>query len=113
MRTDNRSTGDRSNRSAGGSGGKFGPKKFGAKQERGDRPGGGSRFFRKKTCRLCAEKGAPIDFKDRDRLTRYLTEKGKIIPRRTTGNCAKCQRLLVRAIKRARHAAILAFQLES
>ena len=109
MRTESHSTGERPRK---GPGGKFGPKKFGPKRDRGDRPGG-SRFFRKKTCRLCAEKNAPLDYKDRDRIGRYLTEKGKIVPRRTTGNCAKCQRLLVRAIKRARHAAVLAFQMDS
>lgn len=74
--------------------------------------GPGGRVFRKKVCRLCSERIDGIDYKDRDRLVRYLTEKGKIIPRRTTGNCAKCQRVLVRAIKRARHAGVLAFQVE-
>jgi len=108
MRTESRPPmGDRPQRSAGG---KFGGK---PKRDRGDRPGGssGGRFFRKKTCRLCSETANPLDYKDKDRLSRYLTEKGKIIPRRTTGNCASCQRQLVRAIKRARHSAILAFQI--
>ena len=76
-------------------------------------PGGGMRkrpFMRKKICRFCTDKISNIDFKDRDILRKFLTEKGKIIPRRTTGNCAKCQRKLVRAIKRARHAGLLAFQ---
>jgi len=80
------------------------------KEKRSER--GGARFFRKKICRFCADKVTSVDFKDRDRLVRFLTEKGKIIPRRTTGNCAKCQRMLVNAIKRARHASILAFQME-
>ncbi len=71
---------------------------------------GGPRFFQKKTCRLCAERSNPVDYKDMDRLKKYVTEKGKIMPRRITGNCAKCQRALVRAIKRARHAALLPFQ---
>ncbi len=94
-----------------GAGGKFGGR---PKRDRDGRPGGGGgRFFRKKTCRLCAETATPLDYKDRDRLSRYLTEKGKIIPRRTTGNCAGCQRRLVKAIKRARHSAILAFQLSA
>ena len=97
--------GSRSGGSRGGPGGGM----------RSDRPmrerSGGSRFLRKKTCRLCAE--VSVDYKDRDRLLRYLTEKGKIIPRRTTGNCSKCQGRLVNAIKRARHAGILAFSIES
>lgn len=111
MRTESRPMGDRPQRAAGG---KFGAK---PKRDRGERPGGsspaGGRFFRKKTCRLCSETANPVDYKDKDRLSRYLTEKGKIIPRRTTGNCARCQRVLVKAIKRARHSAILAFEIAS
>lgn len=106
MRTESsRPMGDRPPRSAGG--------KFGAKPKRDRDSRSGGRFFRKKTCRLCAEAANPVDYKDKERLSRYLTEKGKIIPRRTTGNCARCQRRLVKAIKRARHAAVLAFQLAS
>jgi len=67
-------------------------------------------FLRPKICRFCADHVIPIDYKERDALKRFLTEKGKIIPRRTTGNCAKHQRILVRSIKRARHAALLAFE---
>ncbi len=84
-------------------------------QRRDSKKFGGSsspRFLRKKVCRFCGDRVEAIDFKDRDRLARFLTEKGKIIPRRTTGNCAKHQRMLVRSIKRARHAAILAFQMD-
>lgn len=76
-------------------------------------PGGGNpRFFQKKTCRFCSEKGALVDFKDTDRLKRFLTEKGKIMPRRITGNCAKHQRVLSRSIKRGRHSALIAFQID-
>lgn len=87
------------------------------KREPGSRgPGGfghgGPRFFQKKTCRFCSEKASVLDFKDLDRLRKFLTEKGKIMPRRITGNCAKCQRMLARAIKRARHSALLAFQID-
>ncbi len=53
-----------------------------------------------------------IDYKDSERLAKFLTEKGKILGRRITGNCATHQRALARAIKRARHSALLAFQLE-
>ncbi|MDD5216709.1 MAG: 30S ribosomal protein S18 [Candidatus Omnitrophica bacterium] len=67
-------------------------------------------MLRRKVCRFCQDHAVLIDFKDRDRIIRFLTEKGKIIPRRTTGTCARHQRMLTRAIKRARHAAIIAFQ---
>jgi len=77
---------------------------------RGERPPG--RFFQKKICRFCSDPGGLIDYKDTEKLSRFLTEKGKILPRRITGNCAKHQRMTGRALKRARHAALLAFQLE-
>lgn len=73
---------------------------------------GGGRFFQKKTCRFCAEKSLLIDYKDVERLRRFMTEKGKIMPRRITGNCSGCQRELARALKRARHAGLVAFQID-
>ena len=84
------------------------------KKREGRGPGGpGSpRFFQKKTCRFCSERSTQLDYKEVERLRRFLTEKGKIMPRRITGNCAKHQRVLGRAIKRARHAAFLAFQID-
>jgi len=63
----------------------------------------------KKTCAFCTEKGE-IDYKDVAKLRRYMTEKGKIIPRRTTGLCAKHQRELQNAIKRARVMALLPYK---
>ncbi|HXV27583.1 MAG TPA: 30S ribosomal protein S18 [bacterium] len=94
----------------------FKPGKRRSPSQRPDRKFGGGgpsgRFMRKKVCRFCADRTEIIDFKDRDRVARFLTEKGKIIPRRTTGNCAGHQRMLARAIKRARHAAIVAFQID-
>ena len=78
-----------------------------------DYPGGPrGRFFRKKACRFCSEKVTTLDYKEVERLGKFLTEKGKIIGRRITGNCAKHQRALARAIKRARHAALLPFVTE-
>lgn len=79
-----------------------------------DREGGSprGRFFRKKVCRFCSEKVNHIDYKEVERLGKFLTEKGKIIGRRITGNCAKHQRALARAIKRARHTALLPFLAE-
>ncbi len=63
----------------------------------------------KKVCSFCAEKNA-IDYKDVAKLRRYMTEKGKILPRRTTGLCAKHQRELQAAIKRARVMALLPYK---
>ncbi len=65
-------------------------------------------FFRKKVCRFCANK-AKIDYKDADGLKRFTTERGKILPRRITGTCAKHQRELAGAIKRARCICLLPF----
>lgn len=62
---------------------------------------------KRKNCSLCADKIETIDYKDGAKLRRYLTEAGKIIPRRITGNCAKHQRMIAKAIKRAREAAII------
>ena len=93
--------------------GRYGDKKRGAPGAGG--PGGergAGRFFRKKVCRFCSEQTEFADYKETERLTRFLTEKGKIVPRRITGNCSKHQRLLARAIKRARHSAFLAFQID-
>jgi len=64
---------------------------------------------KKRICRFCSTKEDYIDFKDEKKLVRFLTEQGKIIPRRTSGNCAKHQRQLARAIKRARHLALIPY----
>ena len=68
----------------------------------------GKPFFKRKICRFC-KGSAKINFKDADGLRRFTTERGKIIPRRITGTCAKHQRHLARAIKRARVLALLPF----
>ena len=65
------------------------------------------RFRRGKVCSFCVEKVFYIDYKDLDRIRRYLTVRGKILPRRITGNCARHQRLLCTAIKRARNIALI------
>ena len=62
---------------------------------------------KRKTCSFCADHVEYIDYKDAAKLKRYLTEAGKIIPRRVTGNCAEHQRMIAKAIKRAREAAII------
>jgi small subunit ribosomal protein S18 len=68
----------------------------------------GKVFFRKKVCRFCTQK-SKIDYKDSDGLRRYTTERGKILPRRITGTCAKHQRRLAVEIKRARALAMLPY----
>lgn len=64
---------------------------------------------RPKICQFCADKNTSIDYKQSDMLRRFVTEDGKIRPRRQTGTCAKHQRELATAIKRARHLALLPF----
>lgn len=71
----------------------------------------GKTFFRKKVCRFCANK-SKIDYKDADGLRRFTTERGKILPRRITGTCAKHQRRLALEIKRARAICLLPFVTE-
>ena len=79
--------------------------------QQGAREGGGERrFFAKpKTCQFCADKTLTIDYKKTDLLRRYITEDGKIRPRRQTGACARHQRVVAAAIKQARQIALLPF----
>ena len=83
------------------------------RREGDDRGGRGGRkgFFRKKVCKFCAQK-LKIDYKDPDTLRRFITERGKILPRRMSGNCAKHQRQLSEAIKRARAIALLPYTVD-
>ena len=74
-----------------------------------EKRGGGRGFGRKKVCRFCAEKNAKVDFKDQSTLKYFVTERGKIIPRRISGNCPKHQREIATAIKRARGLAMLPY----
>jgi small subunit ribosomal protein S18 len=64
---------------------------------------------KKKLCWFCTEHFVAVDYKDEDVMRRFMTERGKISPRRNTGTCAKHQRLLAAAIKRARHIALAPF----
>lgn len=68
-----------------------------------DRPINRGRKARKKVCGFCVDKVEHIDYKDIARLRRYMSERGKILPRRVTGTCARHQREITVAIKRARH----------
>ncbi len=64
---------------------------------------------RKKVCPLCADKNLVLDYKNSDQLRKFVNDKGKILPRRATGACAKHQRDITLAVKRARHIAILPY----
>ena len=75
---------------------------------RGDGGPRGSKF-RKKVCRFCHDKDLPLDYKRSDILERFITDRGKILPRRVTGTCAKHQRLVAREIKRSRIIALIPF----
>lgn len=75
------------------------------RRERGRRP-------KRRVCSFCVDKVEIIDYKDANRLKRYITERGKILPRRISGNCAAHQRSLTQAIKRARIVALLPFTVE-
>ena len=75
------------------------------RRERGRKP-------KKKVCSFCVDKVEAIDYKDVAKIRRYTTERGKILPRRISGNCAKHQRQVTVAIKRARNIALLPFTAE-
>jgi small subunit ribosomal protein S18 len=99
----------------GGGGGGYGGGGRGGDRDRdrGDREGGeeGGRrgFGRRKVCRFCADKAQKVDYKDQNQMKYFLTERGKIIPRRISGNCAKHQREVSTAVKRGRMLAILPY----
>lgn len=67
------------------------------------------RFGRRKVCRFCADSTLELDYKEPRNLRNFLSERGKIVPRRISGNCARHQRQLTQAIKRARHLALLSY----
>jgi small subunit ribosomal protein S18 len=91
-------------RSGGGGGG--GGRRFGG----GGGGGGRGRFgSRRKVCQFCVDKVDTVDYKDGGRLRRFISDRGKIEPRRKTGTCARHQRRLTIAIKRARHLALLPY----
>jgi len=67
---------------------------------------------KKRVCQFCADKIAYIEYKDIGKLRRFTSERGKILPRRVSGNCAKHQRAMTQAVKRARHMALMVFTAE-
>ncbi len=73
------------------------------------RPPGRGRRVRRKVCGFCVDKIESIDYKQAAKLRKYVSDRGKILPRRATGTCASHQRALTRAIKRAREIALLPF----
>lgn len=77
-----------------------------------ERPNTVRKHKRKKVCTFCVDKVQSIDYKDAAKLRRYISERSKILPRRTTGTCAKHQRQLTEAIKRARQIALIPFVTE-
>ncbi|MGI6629671.1 MAG: 30S ribosomal protein S18 [Bacillota bacterium] len=88
-----------------------------SENERADRTarvgrGNRGRRGRKRVCSFCVDKIDYIDYKDVNKLKKYITERGKILPRRISGNCAKHQRGLTLAIKRARNIALLPYTTE-
>ena len=64
---------------------------------------------KRKVCSFCVDKGEYIDYKDVGRLRRFISERGKLLPRRITGNCARHQRQVTRAVKRARNIALMPY----
>jgi small subunit ribosomal protein S18 len=96
----------------GGGGGGFGrggDRDRGDRDDRGGDEGGRRGFGRRKVCRFCADKNLKVDYKDQGQMKYFLTERGKIIPRRISGNCAKHQREVATAVKRGRMLAILPY----
>lgn len=114
-----RSFGDRPDRGDRGDRGERGERGDRGDRDSGRGPQGAGRggprrrrFPRRKVCTFCVEKAEWIDYKDARKLRRFVTDRGKILPRRVTGTCARHQRILTMAIKRARHVALLPFKAE-
>jgi small subunit ribosomal protein S18 len=82
---------------------------YGSQEEGGDRPYQRNMRFKRKVCRFCHDKNATIDYKDLKMVEQFITDRGKILPRRVTGTCAKHQRGVAQAIKRARIIALIPF----
>ena len=70
---------------------------------------GARRVFRRKSCKFCSDKTEQIDFRDTLRLAKFTSERGKILPRRISGNCSRHQRDMARAVKRARAIALMPY----
>ena len=93
----------------GGGGGRGGGREDRGDRGMGDERGGGRGFGRRKVCRYCADKNLKVDYKNAADLKYFVTERGKIVPRRISGNCARHQREVATAIKRGRNVALLPY----
>ncbi|MDO4734146.1 MAG: 30S ribosomal protein S18 [Lachnospiraceae bacterium] len=83
------------------------------REDRGDAPRRRTNVRRrKKVCVFCGENAQQIDYKDAATLKKYVSERGKILPRRITGTCAKHQRAITLAVKRARHIALMPYSVD-
>ncbi len=83
---------------------------FGERSDSRDKDGGGGfRRMRRRGCSFCSDETLSIDYKDAQSLRYFVTDRGKIVPRRISGNCAKHQRSVTLAVKRARTIALLPF----
>ena len=82
------------------------------KENNNRRSGGRMRRSKRKVCAFCVEKAESIDYKDVSKIRKYVTERGKILPRRISGTCAKHQRQVTESIKRARNISLLPFTTE-
>ena len=96
---------------SGGGGRGGGREERGGREDRGGdmERGGGRGFGRRKVCRYCADKNLKVDYKNAGDLKYFITERGKIVPRRISGNCARHQREVATAIKRGRNVALLPY----
>lgn len=100
---------ERGPRGAGGGAGRGGDDRG---PRRGGGGGGGGRFRRVRGCEFCRAKTDVVDYKNTDMLRRYVTERGKMEPRRKVGTCARHQRVVAQAVKRARQIALLPYTSE-
>ncbi|MBU1006354.1 MAG: 30S ribosomal protein S18 [Candidatus Omnitrophica bacterium] len=92
--------------------GKFQSKSKNLRGGKGKRPSKNRVFFKKKFCKFCADKIDEMDYKDVLKLKKFITEQGKILPNRISGNCAGHQRMVAEAIKKARYIALLPYVAE-
>lgn len=84
-------------------------KTFGPRMQMSSKDGQRPSKFKKKVCRFCANKEMKVDYRNASLLESYITDRGKILPRRITGNCAKHQRLIAKAVKRGRILSVVPF----
>jgi small subunit ribosomal protein S18 len=110
IKTDSKDKTERTPRGDRDGGGRGGDRDGGYdKDGDGRRGGGGGGFHRKKVCRFCSDQDFIMDYKDQRMMQSFVTEHGKIVPRRISGNCAKHQRALTTDVKRARNLALVGF----